>query len=450
MEDSYKDKNTADQAWNRMRATLDKEMPVQKDRRRAIWWFLPAICGVGLLIAYLVLARADVSTNNEVPQKRKIETTKVKPTAKKIIANNVTEKSKDQKGIAPKVVVVENNNQEINEFTSSSSNTLTKKIEKNISPSLTYAARKNRKEDNLRITTGSIESKNKNRILNSETAFLENTGKVIERVFSANKSKDIKKSSTLEKSIILENSNTNFKSQNEEIKPIPQKLVAKMQNREVDIVATIPRLALSPFPNTYNEIPSVGMEMIAPKVRQWEWTARLNMLAHFDGLSTVALEISTFRKISSKWKIGAGVGYKVISESGRNVNSSPLVGAEADFANLNSVSSSRELNYVYNINYFSIPLMLEYKLPMRWSLLAGLRCNILHRASQKHQGQESINLQNSNSGIINNFDFYAGPAYSITPHWSIGMILQQSTKFFKSIKMDDSRFQIGLSTNYIF
>jgi len=143
-------------------------------------------------------------------------------------------------------------------------------------------------------------------------------------------------------------------------------------------------------------------------------------------IKSVGLEFVYSKEIKNTWRLGVGLGYKLVGIFNR-VAEEELVqhnGISGFDASLDSMSSERKSNFVNpylgltNSHFVSLPIFVEKSLGERWTFESGLRYN--QKVGNFVEGFGKEDRKNS-------VDFFITPSYKISQRWSAGLLMQHST-----------------------
>lgn len=456
MEDNYKDKYTEDQAWNMMRLTLDKELPVENNRRIAIWWFLSALLGIGLLIFWITFYmgyNTAVEVNPEPVQENTIEN---KSSVENVIANKSLIEANKTSSEKSKLKNIEA------EFSNASmiSNTDQSKVgqNNNVIKNANKIARTTISQKAIVKTVDVVLNGNDAPSIN--TVYVEKQSIAVDKLINIAapvKTQESYSDRNLVKGIAKS-------SIDDEVEKDDNNNMVNRQNIAFVPISNLPSLSLETIEAGIQDLASKNVQMELPQRSKWEVAIQSSLLRHIDELNNLNLEFTIARALKPKWKIGTGLGYKVVSIPTPNVNGedtfNPSMRDIEIFNNTNEdqIVTGADLSFESStirtrnlIHYACIPLFFEYHLKNRWALMGGMRANLLLRyAGSRKLTRSYIREITKRILIYDNIDFYVGPVYSLSPHWSIGARMQYSTKLFRNVQRKAYQYQVGINVAHQF
>jgi len=441
-----------DQSWQNMSELLDKEMPVQKRKRRFIWlWFL----GLTALSVIVYAYHSDLFSKKNI--NHKIITKKVEKIAEKetlLIENPATNK---EKNISSSQTIFDNKKLNQNAFDNKKS-LLKNNLESSrnlLTPKASKAGTKTKKIDKLVPNNSSLEI----------GQLVENLGKI------------------QKPAIVSPEKEINYQ---------------RWSNHN------LPILSLPAFSLFFKQRPKETIPIIQPtdnKFSRWRFGLYGGGLTNKLGSFRAGLHSNLI--LNPKWTLHIGLGYAHrIKDNSSNNNEDELV--EVIFSGDNTESNDPddqnfpttatgtgpspgnpnpsptvpvvnppEFDYSDPLNftkfqYFELPILFQYRLNTKWTLDFGGQIALLHGVHYK-QNQESLFSTNPNNisinglrsstenrGIVGDINLTAigGIAYQISPKLSAYSSYHFSsyyiTNSFSSSDLEKRWQQIEVGVRYYF
>ena len=410
-----------DQSWNNMSELLDKEMPVQKRKRRFIWlWFLGLATLLSIGVYYGTRLNAIPFKNQKLEVKTEVP---VAQTNKKAVENKIENQLAIQKD--KKQSISKNSTEKPTINNAQNKNKSLKKVKQNIKK--------------IASITHSVPSSSIDEIVDENRDFI------------------------IDSSIKIASA-TN-----------PQ---LKASNDRFSLLNNFPLLPLIPFKGLYKERPieitpfdnSTNTE---GPISKWRFGLYAGTLT--GELGSYRLGVHSNFELNPKWTVHFGIGYASRSRIklfGKDENLAPIATFDSSSADIpeddeenmpaspienpgsGSLGSgdleegsnfSQSFKYT-KFQYFEIPILFQYRFHPKWTVDLGGQIAYLHGARYDEAGESfyisnfnALNNTNTrsadtNAGIINkvNFGAVGGFSYNISPKFSAYSNYHISTYYLKS------------------
>ncbi len=406
-----------DQSWQNMSELLDKEMPVQKRKRRFLWvWFL------GLVALITAVWMYHYNFGNNQKDAPKIITSKTEKIAQ---VETLVDRS-------PTQIEEKNNLPAPNKFENKKQN----------------VSRKNSPTQN-------------NKLNSTKTVDTPST---------------IKTNATTEKyerSIVaIPVEKTPADTKNFDIIPQSTKLSTSSKiKHQKEINPNFARLPLPAFSNFPSQLPTEFIPIVQPVVKKstkWRFGLYAGGLTNAVGSFRAGLHSNLI--INPKWTLHAGLGYaRRIKNNTTNNNDFPVVLSSNPVAGTNNDPNtidpafSNSLAYK-KFQYFELPILFQYQIRPKWTIDFGGQIALFHgvyyqSSEESNFTTDSTTLSNADNRIQDlslgaiatiNFAAIGGISYQITPGLSAYSAYHHSTNYLTNTDSNKRWQQIEVGVRYYF
>lgn len=376
-ENKHIDQDFIDHSWQNMSELLDKDMPVQKRKRKFIWfWFF----GLAAIISLAVIYGYGLAFNQNIEptiNKKKLENI-AQTTPLTIDNQEITKKKED---VAP----------------------LKKSRDKPVNASAIKKSRTSKTNKNNAVV------------------------KVADRIIPPNESVNKPLISPASNLLIVENENTT-KAATTRTNKIINPLIESNFNKSKKTTAYLALLPLVNSPLTIKERQTEIIPIISPvptKVTKWRFGVYGSLLTNKLGSFRAGFHSNIL--LNPKWTLHVGLGYSTRFKKDLFGNNAQNEAALANNDNTGSTEDERtgsapdptfsggtleeasldpiidtKFNYT-KFNYFELPVLIQYSFRPRWTIDIGGQIVLTHKYHYKRPANGSIAADKFYTADVSNF-----------------------------------------------